>query len=183
MNIVTPALVHERRIDEIGIAPRWNLFTAAKNRLASSQETKPGILNCLARRVNTSVQRRVAENRATDSETLELLAQHESADVRAAVAQNDNTLRSTVLSLAADVSCDVRYAMAENAWTVSTLLEILAGDENPYVQERAKQTQARLKVEESLFQAPEIAQERVVSLGQKQASSHYFTRKRETRTC
>lgn len=136
------------------ICPQWNMFTAAKNRLATSLGNKPGVLDRLARRVDTPVQQRVAENRTTNSETLEFLSQHDSSDVRSAVAQNDNTLRSTVDSLAGDASCDVRFAMAENPGTSPVLLERLADDENPYVQDRAKRTQARLQAEETLLVHP-----------------------------
>jgi len=140
----------ETRIDKIGIAPRWNMFSAAKNRLASNLDSDPGVLHRLGRQGNASVQQRVAENRNTDSETLDLLAQHHSPDVRSAVAQNTNTPLSTALTLAADVSVDVRYAMAENPWTSIALLEILVEDENPYVQHRARRTRALLKAEEAL---------------------------------
>jgi len=127
--------------------PRWNLYTAAKNRLASGLHNKPGVLDRLARKVNKPVQQRVAENRTTTSDTLELLAQHESSEIRSAVAQNENSLRSTVDALADDESCDVRYAMAENPGTSPALLDKLAEDENPFVQNRAKRTQARLRAE------------------------------------
>ena len=136
--------------DESYTAHHWNLFTAAKNRLASSLDSNPGVLDRLARRLNASVQERVAENTSTDSCTLHLLAQHESSDVRAAAAQNENALQSTVDVLAGDASCDVRYAMAENPLTCAKLLEALAEDENPFVQNRAQVTQARLKAEETL---------------------------------
>lgn len=137
--------------DQIRNTARWNQYTAAKNRLASNQNSSTGILNLLARRINTKVQQRVAENTSTDSRTLELLSKHESSQVRSAVAQNKNTLRSTVDSLAGDLSSDVRYAMAEDAGTSTTLLETLAGDDNPYVQERAKRTQSRLQAEKTLL--------------------------------
>lgn len=137
--------VPKRTIDKIGKSRRWNMFTAAKNRLASSLDSTTGVLNRLARRGETSVQQRVAENRSTDSETLDLLAQHQSADVRSAVAQNVNTRESTTHTLAADVNADVRYAMAENPLTSTELLETLAEDENPFVQHRTRQTQALLK--------------------------------------
>jgi hypothetical protein len=131
----------------------WNRFTAARNRMASSLQTDPILLDRLARRVNTPVQLRVAENVNTDSGTLDLLAQHQSSDVRSAVAQNENSLRSTVDSLSVDDNCDVRYAMAENPWTNAKLLEKLAQDENPYVQHRAKRTQAQLNAEKALSAA------------------------------
>lgn len=133
------------------IVPHWNLFTAAKNRLASGLNSTPGVLGRLARLGSTSVQQRVAENRSTDFETLDLLAQHQSSDVRSAVAQNVNTRESTTQSLAEDANADVRYAMAENPWTSTTLLEMLAGDDNPYVQHRAMRTQALLKAEQILL--------------------------------
>lgn len=148
---MTPELAATTKIGKIRICPRWNMFTAAKNRLASSIGTKPALLDRLARRENTSVQQRVAENRATNSESLEFLSRHDSSDIRSAVAQNDNTLRSTVDALAGNASCDVRFAMAENPWTSAVILERLAEDENPYVQGRARRTQARLKAEETLL--------------------------------
>lgn len=151
MNILRPAFAHATGSDEIHIAAPWNSFTAAKNRLASSLNTNPGVLGRLARKLNTSIQQRVAENRSTDSEALDFLAKHESNDVRSAVAQNENTPPSTAESLAGDLSCDVRYAMAENARTNKTLLGALAEDENPYVQERARRTQARLSAEDTLL--------------------------------
>jgi hypothetical protein len=76
---------------------------------------------------------------------------HVSSDVRAAVAQNENTRRSTVDSLAGDANCDVRFAMAENPWTSTELLEALAKDDNPFVQHRARRTQARVRAEETLL--------------------------------
>lgn len=85
MNSTPLTLVLNTRIDQIRFSPQWNMITAAKNRLASSLHTKPGVLEWLVRRVNTSVQQRIAENRTTDSKTLELLAQHESTDVRSAL--------------------------------------------------------------------------------------------------
>lgn len=146
-----PELASTIGIGKIRICPRWNLFTAAKNRLASSLGKETGVLDRLARRVNKAVQQRVAENRTTSSETLEFLSRHELSDIRSAVAQNDNSLRSTVTALAGDASSDVRFAMAENPWTSVALLEGLAEDDNPYVQDRAKRTQARLKAEETLL--------------------------------
>lgn len=134
--------------------PRWNMFTAAKNRLASRLESRPGVLNQLARKVNANVQERVAENSSTDSETLELLSRHESSDVRAATAQNENTLQSTIDSLADDANSDVRYAIAENPGTSARLLDVLATDENPYVQDRAKRTQERLKTQPPVNKQP-----------------------------
>ena len=146
---MTPKLASTIGIGKI--LPRWNMFTAAKNRLASGLGNKPGVLDRLARRVNLPVQQRVAENRTTNSETLEFLSRHNSSDIRSAVAQNDNTLRSTLDSLVSDASCGVRFAMAEAPWTSAVLLERLAEDENPYVQDRARRTQARLKAEETLL--------------------------------
>ncbi|MBX9668358.1 MAG: hypothetical protein K2X93_12100 [Candidatus Obscuribacterales bacterium] len=139
------------RIDQSRIYPRWNMFTAAKNRLASGLNNKAGVLDRLARSLNKSVQQRVAENRTTNSDTLDFLSQHESSDIRAAVAQNDNSLRSTVEALAGDASDDVRFAMAENPWTNPALLQQLAADENPFVQNRAMRTQALLRAEETLL--------------------------------
>jgi len=147
---MTPALVLKTIIDDMRIVPRWNMFTAAKHRLASSLGTKPRLLAQLARKINIAVQQRIAENCSTNSATLELLALHASTDVRASVAQNESTKRSTVNRLATDVSSDVRYAMADNAHTSTKLLLALADDENPYVQDRAKRTQARLQAEETL---------------------------------
>lgn len=138
-------------IGELRICPRWNMFTAAKNRLASSLRTKPDMLNRLAHTGNTSVQQRVAENSTTNSATLDFLSLHESSDIRSAVAQNENCLSTTVDALAGDSNCDVRFAMAANPWTSAKLLQRLAEDENPYVQIRAQRTQARLKVEETLL--------------------------------
>lgn len=138
-------------ISAIWMCPRWNMFTAAKNRLASSLIIRLGALELLARKGSISVQQRVAENRTTNSETLELLSRHDSSDIRSAVAQNDNSLRSTVDSLADDTNCDVRFAMAENPWTSAVLLERLAEDDNPYVQNRALRTQARLKAQETFL--------------------------------
>lgn len=149
--IMTPRLAATPRIDKIRIYPQWNMFTAAKNRLASSSGNKPGVLDRLARKTNTSVQQRVAENSTTSSETLDFLSRHDSSDIRSAVAQNDNSLRSTVDELVGDASSDVRFAMAENPWTSILLLERLAEDENPYVQDRAIRTQARLRAEETLL--------------------------------
>lgn len=148
---MTPELAATTKIGKIRICPRWNVFTAAKNRLASGLASKPGMLDRLARRGNTSVQQRVAENRSTNFETLDFLSRHDSSDIRSAVAQNGNSLRSTVDALAADSSCDVRFAMAENPWTSPLILQRLAEDENPYVQSRAQRTQARLKAEETLL--------------------------------
>lgn len=148
---MTPELAATTRIGKIRIWPRWNTFTAAKDRLASSLINKPGVLDRLGRKLNTSVQLRVAENRTTNFETLDYLSLHDSSDIRSAVAQNDNTLRSTVDALADDVSSDVRFAMAENPWTSTALLQRLAEDENPFVQNRAQRTQARLKAEETLL--------------------------------
>lgn len=153
MNKIRRQLGLKNSIDKIQIVPLWNMFTAAKNRLASGMGTKPAILRRLGRTVNASVQQRIAENRTTESATLELLSHHESADVRAAVAQNDNTSRATVDSLSGDASSDVRYAMAANARTSTALLETLSTDENPYVQDRAQRTQARLKLEPKLGEA------------------------------
>lgn len=151
MKIMISELVAKTKINKIHICPRWNMFTAARNRLASSVDSSPAVLKRLAGRVNTSVQQRVAENNRTDSETLELLAQHESSAVRSAVAQNENSLRSTVASLASDTSCDVRFAIAEDPRTSTALLGKLAEDENPYVQNRARRTQAVLKAENTLL--------------------------------
>ena len=137
-------------INLIRTCPHWNMYTAAKNRLASSLVNAPGVLDRLGRQLNERVQLRVAENRTTDTETLEFLSKHGSGSIRSAVAQNDNTRQSTVDSLADDVNSDVRYAMAANPSTSSPLLERLATDENPYVQERAQRTIARVKAEETL---------------------------------
>lgn len=130
--------------------PSWNMFTAAKNRMASSLQSHPGLLDKLARRVNTLVQVRVAENGSTDAETLTRLSHHESSEVRAAVGQNANTAKAVSNSLSADGHCDVRYAMAENPKTSVTNLNALSEDENPYVQDRARRTQANLKAEATI---------------------------------
>ncbi len=140
-------------IDKVRSVPHWNMFTAAKNRLASNQNTKLSVLKLLSQKFNTPVQQRIAENRTTSSEILESLADHESADVRLAVAQNRNTSRSAVQTLAGDVNPDVRYAMAANPRTSTKILEILADDENAYVQDRAKQTQVRVKDDQLQHQA------------------------------
>jgi len=151
MKFMTRVVTFKRRAGEKGIVPMWNMYTAAKNRLASNQDSTSGVLFRLACKKNFSVQQRVAENSSSDSQTLDLLAQHQSANVRSAVAQNENTSELTMNSLAADLSADVRYAMAENPLTDEILLETLAGDENPYVQDRARRSQARLRAEETFL--------------------------------
>lgn len=132
-------------IDKVRYVPHWNMFTAAKNRLASNQNTKLSVLKQLSLKFNIPVQQRVAENSTTSSEILDSLADHESADVRLAVAQNANTFPSTIQTLAGDVNSDVRYAMAADPRTNTKLLETLADDENAYVQDRAKRTQVRIR--------------------------------------
>ncbi len=154
-------LIPETTLDKLRAIPHWNLFTAAKNRLASGEHTKSNILNNLALKPNTQVQERVAENSGTHYNTLELLSKHKSSDVRSAVGENEHTLQSTMQSLAGDVSSDVRYAMASNARTSSVLLEILAGDENAYVQARAMKTQARIKVERTLTSVPAVLRAKI----------------------
>ena len=140
-------LTRERRLRRLqgALAPLWNLFTAAKKSLASSSNTKANVLTNLAIRGNKAVQERVAENTSTDSLTLEWLAKHEDSVVRSAVAQNDSTPSATASRLSDDHHCDVRYAMAENPKTDEAILEKLTNDTNPYVQDRAKRTQARLR--------------------------------------
>lgn len=149
MYIITKGKFQQKRIEKIRMSPIWNMYTAAKNRLASSLVNKPNVLNSLARRANESVQLRVAENRTTSPETLKLLSKHESSNVRSGVAQNENSPRSTAELLAVDANCDVRFAMAENPRTSTSILKQLSRDENPYVQDRAKRTIARLKAEET----------------------------------
>jgi hypothetical protein len=129
--------------------PHWNLFTATKNRMASSLDSNPALLDRLSRKFNASVQQRVAENRSANSQTLDRLSQHESSDVRAAIAQNGNTLEATAVLLSQDVDCDVRYAIAANPRTRKEILSELAEDENPFVQHRARQTQDRIEAEPS----------------------------------
>ncbi len=146
MNTIKPAKSFTVSINEV-VLMRWNMFTAAKNRLASDLKSAPGVLDRLARTLNAQVQQRVAENTSTGRETLELLSHHESSDVRSAVAQNHSTCSSTLDSLSHDASSDVRYAMAEDTRTSTMHLQSLATDENPYVQDRAKRTQSRLAAE------------------------------------
>jgi hypothetical protein len=92
----------------------------------------------------------VAENINATPETLTLLARHESSDIRAAVAQNGHSFPSTVNALSDDPDCDVRYAMAENPWMSKDVLEKLSSDENPFVQNRARRTQALIRAEENI---------------------------------
>lgn len=154
MKSIRPILGSIIRMDRFA---KWNLFTAAKNRLASGLNTNIGVLAVLARRVNITVQQRVAENSSTDCDTLNLLSQHECSNVRSAVAQNASTNITTMDFLSIDADCDVRYAMAENPWTSTRLLSVLAEDENPYVQNRARKTQDRLKAQEVVLTVHEVA--------------------------
>lgn len=154
MKAIRPILGFIMRMDRF---PNWNLYTAAKNRLASGLNTKTGVLALLAKRGNAAVQERVAENCSTDCNTLDILSQHESSNVRSAVAQNASANMVTMDTLSVDSDCDVRYAMAENPWTSTKLLAVLAEDENPYVQNRARKTQDRLKAQEVVLTVRGVA--------------------------
>lgn len=147
-----PRLTREQRLRDLeaALAPLMNMFLAAKRRLASNPLTQQSVLTSLAIRGSKSVQQRVAENSSTDTLTLDWLAKHADSEVRSAVAQNNSTTHATASTLSDDHHCDVRYAMAENPETNESILDKLTTDENPYVQDRAKRTQARLREQESL---------------------------------
>jgi hypothetical protein len=121
----------------------WNMFTAAKHRLASLLSTSPSVLQQLGRTGSQSVRQRVGENPSSDSQTLDGLSKDGDSDVRSAVAGNPSTSEETAEFLSADQNADVRYAMAENNKTSQNLLKQLATDDNPYVKDRAERTQAR----------------------------------------
>lgn len=140
--------------------PAWNLFTAAKNRLASHHDTDAETLDRLSKTGTESVQQRIAENSSSTPDTLEYLSKHASGNIRAAVAQNGSTASDVIGVLARDGDADVRYAMAENAATDAQLLWRLANDENPYVSERALRTLARLKAEKDHDNRPALAKKR-----------------------
>lgn len=123
--------------------PPWNLYLAAKNRMASNMLTTQGLLDRLARDPKQSVQLRVAENLNTSTQTLDNLSHHKSSAVRSAVAQNRSSTSATIARLSSDENPDVRYALAEDAGTTSDVLDQLADDENAFVQDRAKRTRAR----------------------------------------
>lgn len=136
--------------------PPWNLYTAAKNRLASSLETGVRMLDRLGRTGSDAVQIRVAENEKSGPEILRFLSKLSNSEVRAAVAQNASTSPAIAEELAGDADADVRYAMAANAHTSPALLSILAQDDNPYVSNRAVRTQERLQLDGDSKKAREI---------------------------
>jgi hypothetical protein len=131
----------------------WNMFTAAKNRLASLLSTSPAVLKHLGRTGNKSVRQRVGENPSSDSQTLDGLSKDGDSNVRSAVAGNPSTSGATAEFLSVDENADVRYAMAENHKTSESLLKQLATDDNPYVKDRAERTQARNKSENETDEA------------------------------
>jgi hypothetical protein len=133
-----------------GLIDRKNLFTAAKHLLASGACTSGSTLSRLGRLGSDSVRRLIAENPTTDEATLDHLSKDHDTDVRSAVADNPSTSAATTEQLAGDQSADVRYSMAESSKTPRDLLKRLAKDDNPYIQDRAERTQARIESDEKV---------------------------------
>ena len=87
----------------------------------------------------------IANHPATSAIVLHRLSQHSDVEVRMAVADHKNTHIITAMQLARDDNLDLRYAIAENHQIDSGILDILAGDENPFVADRAQKTLLRLQ--------------------------------------
>ena len=87
----------------------------------------------------------IANHPATSAIVLHRLSQHNDVEVRMAVADHKNTHIITTMQLAKDDNPDLRYALAENHQIDGGVLNILAGDENPFVADRAQKTLSRLK--------------------------------------
>jgi hypothetical protein len=95
----------------------------------------------------SKVRIRVAENPRTPMPVLTRLIYDPDSEVRLSVANNPNVTFALLEWLVIDESSDVRFGLAENHHLPDMLLKQLSLDENPYVAERAKQTQLALQSE------------------------------------
>ncbi|MBU6450749.1 MAG: hypothetical protein KGS72_03145 [Cyanobacteria bacterium REEB67] len=107
---------------------------------AGSLTTSSNTLNELAEDSQYLIRARVAENPNTPLWTLLRLVNDDHEQVRLAAFFNPRLPASEQHYLARDPHADVRYALAEDAATAVDILDILADDENVYVQDRAKKT-------------------------------------------
>ena len=119
---------------------------------AGNQSTPSQILNELAEDRHYLIRSRVAENPNTPLWTLLRLVNDDHEQVRLSAFFNPKLPPSEQLYLARDPHVDVRYALAEDASTGVDILEILAADENVYVQDRARKTLQALCAPGSLCQ-------------------------------
>jgi hypothetical protein len=111
---------------------------------AGSEDTPVDVLNKLATDDDARVRARVAENSKTPFWTIARLMNDGHKDVRISVATNPNLPKIFQLQLANDPHDDVRYALAEDHSAPLEVLQILASDDNVYVQHRAQKTLDKL---------------------------------------
>ena len=104
----------------------------------------------------SKVRIRVAENPRTPMTVLTRLIYDPDSEVRLSVANNPNVTFALLEWLVIDESSDVRFGLAENHHLPEMLLKQLSLDENPYVAERAKQTQLALQRERFETELKEI---------------------------
>jgi hypothetical protein len=91
---------------------------------------------------------RVAENPNLPAFIAAILVGDPNPDVRITLSENSNISYETAFALCRDASADVRYAVAANGRMPASILCELAGDENPFVCQRAQQTIRRLNAGE-----------------------------------
>jgi 3-methyladenine DNA glycosylase AlkC len=107
---------------------------------AGNPATEGTTLDELAEDKQHLIRARVAENPNTPLWTLLRLVNDDHEQVRLSAFFNPQLPESEKLYLARDPHVDVRYALAEDALTAVDILDLLADDENVYVQDRAKKT-------------------------------------------
>lgn len=112
--------------------------------VAGNSWTPVHVLRQLAMSTDPSIRARVAENRVTPLSILLMLFDDPDKDVRLNLTLNRNLPEIYLMQLACDVDADVRYGMAEDPNLPQSILNVLAGDENPYIAQRAIETIFRI---------------------------------------